>query len=121
MIKHQQNSRLASSTHHRGFEIRLMEGSDVLSISLEGREIAKVDSLTLAKEHIDFYHAATDASFSLSRQRVATAQELGDAEPEPELAHGKINTWIKWYRNASGCGLREAHEEGMRRLREKGA
>lgn len=114
-------STLASISTHRGFEIKPVEGSNLLSITLEGREVSQVGSLELAKAYIDFYYSATDTSFSLSRQRLETAQERSDTPPEPELSRSKLNAWVMWYRNASGCGLREAHQEGMRRLQAKGA
>lgn len=117
----QLNSTFGLISHHRGFDIKPVEGSNQLSITLEGREVGQVGSLDLAKAYIDFYHSATDTSFSLSRQRLETAQERSDAPPEPELSRSKLNAWVMWYRNASGCGLREAHQEGMRRLQAKGA
>ena len=115
------SSTLESSSHYRSFEIKPVEGSSQLCITLEDHEVGKVDSMAIAKACIDIYYSITDTSFSLSRQRLKTAQEHGDAQPEPELSRSKINTWIKWYRDTSGCGLREAHQEGMRRLQAKGA
>ncbi|OEO24547.1 hypothetical protein AX279_17935 [Pseudomonas sp. J237] len=108
------------TSNYKGFELNWVEDKQVFAISLEGEQVSHVPTIEIGEKCIDFYHEASDVSFSLHRKRAEAArqEERDNAGPEPELAtQGKPNVaWVKWYRAISGCGLREAYEAAVLRI-----
>ena len=107
---------------YKGFDIHAVVGRSTFLICLEGAPLSVAGELHIAKAMIDFYHDASTMRFSLNQARAAsaTAEAKLNAGPEPVLSNGSAmpNTaWVLWYRQIAGCGLREALEEGVRRIK----
>lgn len=108
----------AVDVYHKGFALAWDDESEEYAISLEGELVSRAKHIEIAKQCIDFFHDASSASFKLHRKRAEQVRQERRESPEPELRkEGRMNVaWVKWYRDVTGCGLRAAHDEAVRRM-----